>query len=581
MDHLAPANVVTLLAGLAILLGSAVVLGEIARRLRQPAIVGEVLAGIILGPSVLGLVSPGAESALFPVAGTGAIALETFTTIAVVLLLFVAGLEIDLSAMRAYGRKAAVVSLSGIVIPFTIGGITAYYWPNLVGRGDIDRVTFALFFAIALAISALPVIAKTLMDLDLLRTRLGTLVITAAMVDDLIGWLGFSVVLGMMSADASGHRFAVTLALVLLTLVVIFALVRPFVNRVLPWVQGRLVWPGGVLGFMLVMVFAFAALTEAIGVHAIMGAFFIGIAIGDSPHLRQRTREIVHYFVMHVFAPVFFATIGLHANIARDFNLGLVAFVLVIATVGKVAGGSIGARLGGLSMRESFAIGFGLNARGAMEIILALLALQHGVIEDQLFVALVIMALVTSMISGPTMDRLLIRRRRVRLLDVLDGASFVPDLVAETMDGAVSALARIAAKRTGRPEEEIVEAVRRRERIAATGIGNGIAIPHARLDGLRQPAVIFGRSLSGIDAGASDETPVHLVFLLLTSREDQITQLELLSDIAARFESAEMRHAVMRTRNYNELLAEMTVSDASAGTSRGGEKVKDTAAGGR
>lgn len=564
MGSLTSPEIVRLFAGLAILLGAAMTLGELARRVRQPAIVGETLAGILLGPSVLGIISPSVFRTLFPQEGPGALALETFVTIAVVLLLFVAGLEMDLSAVSRYGRKAMVISLLGIVVPFSIGGAAAYVWPDALGMGTgADPLTFALFFATALAISALPVIAKTLMDLNLLRTDLGVLVMTGAMVNDLLGWLVFSVILSMMGTATHGHGPWFTVGLLLLVLVVVFAVIRPFVNRALPWVQGRLVWPGGVLSFVLVLVFAFSALTEMIGIHATLGAFLVGIAVGDSPHLRERTREILHYFVMHVFAPIFFAAIGLYADIAGHFNLRLVAFVLVLATLGKVAGGYAGARLGRLHGREALAIGFGLNARGAMGIILAILALQYRVIEQETFVALVIMSLVTSVLSGPIMDLLMARRRGVRITDLLSPQTFVPELAATTLRDAIRELQRIAAERTSRPIAEIEEAIRRHEALGGATIGNGIAIPHARLANLRSPVLVVGRSIAGLPCSTGDRTPIHLVFLLLTPREDSLVQLELLAEIAARFEDEEMRRAAMRANSFSEFLAELSVTAAT------------------
>jgi Kef-type K+ transport system membrane component KefB/mannitol/fructose-specific phosphotransferase system IIA component (Ntr-type) len=560
--HLTSHQIIILFTSLALLLGFALVFGELARMLKQPAVVGETLAGILLGPSVLGAVSPDTFLLLFPQTGPGAIALDSLVAIAVVLLLLVAGLEMNLDAMYDHGGKALTVSLLGIIVPFAIGGASAYFWPELLGMGaKADRLTFALFFATALSISALPVIAKTLMDLDLLRTELGVLVITSAMVNDLIGWVIFSVVLGMMGAAGHGGGSVwTTIGWTLGVMAFMFVVLRPLVHKILPWVQSRLVYPGGVMGFTLILAFAASALTEFIGVHAVFGAFLVGIVVGDSPRLRQRTREIINNFISHIFAPIFFAAIGLYANVIADFNLTLVLLVLALAIAGKVIGGYAGARLGGMTSRHSLAVGFGLNARGAMGIIMALLAVQYDVITTEAFVALVIMALLTSVLSGPVMDHLMQRRKRWTLRDASDARCYVPELKSEDVRSAIHELAEIAAKKLNLSADKIVREIMLREQMGATAISHGIAIPHARMKGLIEPLVVIGRSHAGLPCRESDCEPIRLVFLLLTPRDEALIQLEMLGDIAAHFRKEETRAAALKALTFNELMAELVVS---------------------
>jgi Kef-type K+ transport system membrane component KefB len=169
----------------------------------------------------------------------------------------------------------------------------------------------------------------------------------------------------------------------------------------LPWIQTRLSWPGGVLGISLGICFLCAGLTEYFGIHAVLGAFIAGIAVGDSVHLRDEAREIIHQFVTNIFAPLFFVSIGLRLDFLQNFDGKLILIVLLLSYVSKIIGATLGARIGGFSKKESLAVGFGLNARGAMEIILGSLALNYGIIEPPVFVALVIMALLTSLTSAP------------------------------------------------------------------------------------------------------------------------------------------------------------------------------------
>ncbi|HPZ97889.1 MAG TPA: cation:proton antiporter [Phycisphaerae bacterium] len=377
MERLSSSEITILLLGLGVLLTTARLLGELAQRWGQPAVLGEMLAGILLGPTVLGTLAPSVNHYLFPETGAAALAMDGFSTLAITLFLLVAGIEVDLSTMWRQGRAAAIIGLAGIAVPFVLGYAVAVQLPTFIpealANGDADVRLFALFFATALSISALPVIARTLMDLALYRSDLGMTVIAAAILNDLAGWIIFAIILSLMGTTA-GHAASVpgTIALTLGFSLLMLTVGRWAIHRCLPWIQAHTSWPAGVLAFALCVALFCAAFTEWIGVHAIFGAFLAGVAIGDSPHLREHTRTIIGDFVSFIFAPVFFAGIGLRVNFAEEFHLPLVLLVLAIACVGKVVGCGLGARSAGLARREAWAIGFGMNARGAMEIILGL-----------------------------------------------------------------------------------------------------------------------------------------------------------------------------------------------------------------
>jgi Kef-type K+ transport system membrane component KefB len=262
---------------------------------------------------------------------------------------------------------------------------------------------FALFMGTAMAISALPVIVRILMDLNMFKSRMGLLVVASAMLDDLIGWMIFSVILGMIGKGGGTMSVWNTALLTLVFAVLMLTVGRGLLNRFLPWVNRTLAWPGGVLSVSLALCFFAAAFTEYIGIHAIFGAFIMGVALGDSEHFSERAKEIVHQFINNIFAPLFFVSIGLRVNFFTNFDLMLTLTIIFIAFAGKITGAGIGTRLGGFSWKESLAAGFGMNARGAMEIILGLIAHENGLINEKVFVSLVVMAIVTSMTSGPLM----------------------------------------------------------------------------------------------------------------------------------------------------------------------------------
>ena len=409
MDSLTHSEVIKLLLQLSIILISGRLMAELARKLKQPAVVGEILAGIILGPTIFGWISPVAFENLFPPVGPTRLAFDGIAHLAVILLLFIAGLEVELQMVWKQGRQAAYTSFLGLAIPFFLGFIFPYYWPEFFGmETEGERLTFALFVGTAMSITALPVIARILMDLDLFRTNIGMLVVTSAMINDLLGWLIFSVIISMIGpGPAQGLSLTATILLTLGFTILMLTVGRALINKGLPYLNRNFAWPGGLLSMAIGACFLAAAFTEFIGIHAIFGAFIFGVAIGDSEHMLERAKEIVHQFINNIFAPIFFVSIGLRVNFLANFDLLLVLVVLLIAFAGKIVGSGVGARLGGYSWRESAAIGFGMNARGAMEIILGIIALENGLIGKQFFVALVIMALVTSMTSGPFMRRFL------------------------------------------------------------------------------------------------------------------------------------------------------------------------------
>ncbi|HCW07191.1 MAG TPA: cation/H(+) antiporter [Cytophagales bacterium] len=407
MGRLSHQDVIHLLVQLSVMLLIARLFAEASRKFKQPAVVGEIIGGLLLGPTVLGMINPDWFHWLFPMPSSNAIILSGFVQAAMVMLLFIAGLEVDLHIVWQQRRQALSTSLFGLVIPFLLGFIFPYFFPRFFGIANTQHhMVFALFMGTAMAISALPVIVRILMDLNIFKTRMGLLVVTSAMIDDVIGWIVFSVILGFISKG--GHvSILSTIGLTITFAVVMLTLGRGLLNRILPWINNKLAWPGGVLSVSLALCFMAAAFTESIGIHAIFGAFIVGVALGDSEHFSERAKEIVHQFINNIFAPLFFVSIGLHVNFIDNFDLQLTLIIVFIAFAGKILGCGIGSRLGGYTWREAFAAAAGMNARGAMGIILAIVALENGLINEKVFVSLLIMALATSISSGPLMKWLL------------------------------------------------------------------------------------------------------------------------------------------------------------------------------
>jgi Kef-type K+ transport system membrane component KefB/mannitol/fructose-specific phosphotransferase system IIA component (Ntr-type) len=558
LDKLDASQLTVMLLALGILIGGARLLGELARRLQQPAVLGEMLAGVILGPTVLGWAFPELQAFLFPTTGPNSLVLDAISLLAIVLFLLVAGIEVDLSIVWKQGRAALKIGILGTIIPFLIALGCAWVAPTALGMpADADKTVFILFIATAIAISALPVIVKILMDLDLYRTDLGMTVVSAAIFNDLVGWTVFALILGLMNDERNLGSVLNTVALTLLFAGLVLTVGRALIHRALPPLQAYTHWPGGVLGFVIATALFGAALTEWIGIHAIFGSFLVGTAFGASSHMQERTRTMIDRFVSFVFAPIFFAGIGLKVNFITNFDPSLVLIVLGVACIAKFAGAWLGARWGELPPRERWAVGAAMNVRGAMEIILGLLALEAGVIDERLFVALVVMALLTSAAGGPLMRYFLRRKQPGRLLPLLSARHFVREMRATTRQEAIAELGAVAGEHAGIDVAEVERLAWKRERLAATGIGNGVALPHARLKGLPSTLAIVGISEPGVSFDAPDGEPAHLIVLVLTPQEDPSAQLEISADVARRFRDPASIQRILRTTNFTEFLAQV------------------------
>jgi mannitol/fructose-specific phosphotransferase system IIA component (Ntr-type) len=336
---------------------------------------------------------------------------------------------------------------------------------------------------------------------------------------------------------------------------------RWVLHRSLPAVLAYTSWPGGVLAFALTLALFGAAFTAYLGIHALFGAFLVGVALGDSAHLREKTRHTISDFVSYFFAPLFFGSIGLRVDFALHFQPLVCLAVLGLACAGKLLGCGMGARLSGMEWREAWALGLALNARGSMEIILGLLALQVGLITEPLFVALVMMALVTSLMSAPAIARCIGRKKQRLFVDYLHPRSFNPELRAVDRRAAIVELAQSLADKDV-PPHVIVDLAWAREQLGPTGIGDGVAVPHARVPGLAEPRIAVGLSKLGIDFDSIDGTPARIVILIATPEEDEGAQLEILSSIGKTLSHPEERDRFRSARTYTELCALLKAQSA-------------------
>ena len=387
-------------------------MGHLFRRMGQPAVVGELGAGLLIGPSVFGRVLPAQAEWLFPGDAMGSAPILTVAWIGVALLLVETGFETDLGLLKRLGRSAATVSLGSLLVPMVFGFGLGWLMPADPFRGGAaDQFVFAAFIAVAMSISALPVVARILSELDLMRRNLGQVTVAAAMVNDLVGW----VLLGTLAGIVTSGGFALGQTLTTIgAIVVFFAFTFTIGQRLTDTALriSRQVSPGltGPLTTTFMVVLIAAVITQAIGVEAVLGAFVAGIVLGRSPYQVREVRRIIELLSAAVFAPIFFASAGIYVDLGAIFNFqGLLwgSVIIVVASLTKLIGSYIGARSGGMTHNEGIALGVGLNARGAMEIVLATIAYALGVFSQDAYTLIVLMAMATSLIAPPLLRRVL------------------------------------------------------------------------------------------------------------------------------------------------------------------------------
>jgi Kef-type K+ transport system membrane component KefB len=408
----APVNTLLhVLLALVVVIVCARLLGAVFARLHQPPVMGEVLAGILLGPSLLGAVAPDVGAFILPPAIGPHLAV--LAQVGVILFMFLVGVELDLSRLRRHVRSAVAISHASIVLPFVLGaGLALWLYPTLAGQGVAFSV-FALFLGVSLSVTAFPVLARILTDRKLQRTQIGVIALTCAAVGDVTAWCMLAFVVGVVNARAGDA--AITVALAAGYVVVMVAVVRPLAVRFTRAQEGREITQATMV-VVLTALLASALATEAIGIHAIFGAFLLGALV---PHDSRLAHEVTHKLeapVVIVLLPAFFAFIGMRTEIGLVSGAeqwAICAAVIGVACAGKFGGSFLAGVVTGLGWRPAAAVGVLMNTRGLMELIVLDVGLDLGVLSPVLFAMLVIMAVVTTLATTPILH--LLTRRTAEL----------------------------------------------------------------------------------------------------------------------------------------------------------------------
>mgnify|MGYP006324634163 FL=1 len=380
------------------------VFGWIFKKIGQPSVIGEIIAGIVLGPSLLGLYFPEFSSTLFPVESLGN--LKFLSQIGLILFMFVIGMELDLKVLKYKANDAVVISHASIVIPFALGIGLSYFVYNQFAPEGVKFLSFSLFMGIALSITAFPVLARIVQERGIHKTKLGAIVITCAAADDITAWCILAVVIAIVKAGTFVSSLYIIMLAVLYVLAMIF-IVKPFLKRIgdLYGSKDTIIKPVVAIFFLVLILSSYA--TEVIGIHALFGAFMAGAIMPDVPKFRTIFIEKVEDVALILLLPLFFVFTGLKTEIGLlndPYLWKVTGFIILVAVVGKFLGSALAAKFVGQSWRDSLTIGALMNTRGLMELIVLNIGLELNVLTPEVFTMMVIMALVTTFMTGPALD---------------------------------------------------------------------------------------------------------------------------------------------------------------------------------
>lgn len=388
-------------------------LGEIMQRIGQPSVIGELLAGLLLGPSLFGWVWPEAQSIIFPAAPEQKALINGIAQFGILLLLLLTGMETDLKLVRKVGRAAISVSVAGIVVPFLCGFALGQFLPDSLLPHPEQRLVASLFLGTALSISSVKIVAVVIREMNFTRRNVGQIIIATAVIDDTIGWIIIAIIFSLASRGTL-DMWSLTQAVLgtLAFLAFSFTIGRRLVFQLIRWANDNLVSSAAVITVILLLMSGMALVTHLIGVHTVLGAFVAGVLVGESPILTKQIDERLRGLITSLFMPVFFGLAGLSADLTvlKDPKLLLLtAGLVLIASIGKFGGAFLGGTLGGMNRRESLALASGMNARGSTEVIIATIGLSMGVLSENMFSMIVTMAIVTTMAMPPMLRAALAR----------------------------------------------------------------------------------------------------------------------------------------------------------------------------
>jgi len=556
MHFLTEHHILLFLVQLLILMGCARGAGALLRRFNQPSLPGEILVGLLLGPTILGRYVPELHQLLFPAEQIQWAMLDTVAWLGVLFLLLDTGLEVDFSIAWRRRGSALIIAVSDIILPILIVFAVFIWMPDRYFVDPAQRWLVCLFVATVLTISELPATARVLSELKLLKTDMGYLILSALTANDIIGWVLFTILLGMFTTtQVALGPIALVVAGTIGFAALAMSLGRYLSIKGFAYLKTRnLPEPGTSLTVTVLLGLLFGCITQWMGIHALFGFFLAGIVVGEAKAVSEQTRNVISQMVHTLFVPIFFATIGLKVDFLGGFDWLAFLVVFIAGTGGRYLGAWFGVTCSSVPRMNRDLISIAHTPGGIMQIVIAVLALESGIITSGIFVAIIFSAILSTMLMGPWMSRSFARRAIVRPASFLFPAGLLPSLKATDSAGAIRELVTALASAGGiKNPEPIINQILTREAEYSSALGATLAIPHTRVEGLKEPLLAVGKSLEGLEWNAPDGNHVHNVFLLLTPVGTEDIHVQILAAIARGMSKRDNIHLLQRATTAQEL----------------------------
>jgi Kef-type K+ transport system membrane component KefB len=526
-----------------VILGLCRATGMLLQRIRQPTITADILVGIVLGPTIFGRFFPLIHLSLFPNDPVQKTMLETLAWVGIFFLLLDTGLEVNFSNIWKQRKQSLRISMLDLIVPIILTGIPLYFMPARYLTNPQNRVLLTLFLATIMTISAMPVAIRALHDLNILKTDMGFVTVSALTINDILGWIVFTILLGVVTRHTVSTKHILTVfgATVLFSLFCL-TVVRRFSEGIIEWTKKKFPERSGLtITYITLLGIACGAATLKIGIHSLFGFFIAGLVAGEAKELSESDRNVFSKMVYAIFIPIFFANIGLKVDFFRDFDLLLTLFITGIGVASRFAAAWLGSVWARRPRSNRVPIAIAHTPGGAMHLVVGLLALEYGLIRENVFIAIVCAAVLSSMILGPWLTIAIQKRLFISVQNLVSKALVLPNLPAMKKDEALRSMCAAATDALNQRKEPFYEAVLQRERAMSTAVEEGIAFPHARVPRLRRPFLVLTTSRSGIEWDSPDGKLTRIIFLILTPGDEQDAQLQILRELSRAMSLSENR----------------------------------------
>lgn len=557
MGPISEQHLMLFLIQFALVLGLCKFVGYFFAKLKQSSVTSDILVGVMLGPAILGRLFPGVQAYLFPAEEIQRSMLETIAWFGNLFLLMEAGLEINFSRVWQQRSDAVKLSMSDLTLPIIISFIPLYFLPSHYLIDPSHRVLFALFIAAVMTISALPVAIRGMRDLNILKTDVGFLILSALTMNDIAGWVLFTIILGIFSHGSLELSFVLRLVFLTLAFTLIsLTIVRKIVDKMVTFIHNKAGDGSGLkITFIMLIGAIFGAITLKIGIHSLFGFFIAGTILGEATHISKRDRFVVNRLVYSIFVPIFFANIGLHLDFIANFDWFLVLLMVVVGISARYIAAYIGARWSKQHKSNLSVIAVAHTPGGEMHIVVGMLAFSAGLITEKILVSIIASALISTVIFGPWLS-LAVRKLRKTVFDVLFAEEDVfIDIDSNSQEEMMQIMSEKVAQRTQLSAETILHEIKIREDQMSTAMGKALAIPHARLEGIQQSYLFVFHTRQGLEWDSPDGSLVRLIVLVVTPKQSPNAQIQILQGLANALHDRKKARSLVNSRDRRYIWA--------------------------